>query len=282
MTFSMCAVRSASRCSMWAVSVQMRLVTSRSSWSARSMKAAKFWPRPTGSRMVKRTLPGGTHVRSRYSTACSASTALARPASCAKNSIDARSGKGHAAGSVKSSTASIRGGEAASPLPSSSGTRSGICSFPTLISPNCSAGGAAAAGGRSAQHGSDQAGKSRTHSVRTASTPERSSATARRHSSAINCQPRSKPPSISSSRLRRFAVSSSTSASWTRCASVSRRSCSRSSARRSASSRRSAPCLRADMPPAPPARRRRAASWPPSIPAAPASARVSRRAGAAS
>ena len=46
MTFSMCCVRSASRCSMCSESVQMRLATSCSSKSARCMKAEKFSPRP--------------------------------------------------------------------------------------------------------------------------------------------------------------------------------------------------------------------------------------------
>ena len=59
MTFSMCLVRSANRCSMWPLSVQMRLATNCSSKSARFMNAEKLSPSPTGSMIVKRTLPGG-------------------------------------------------------------------------------------------------------------------------------------------------------------------------------------------------------------------------------
>ena len=70
MTFSMCFVRSASRCSMWPVSVQMRLATSCSSKSARCMKAEKLSPSPTGSMIVKRTLPGGMAVNSRSMALC--------------------------------------------------------------------------------------------------------------------------------------------------------------------------------------------------------------------
>ena len=78
-TFSMCLVRSASRCSMWAVSVQMRLATNCSSKSARCMKAEKLSPSPTGSMIVKRTLPGGMAVNSRSIALCITSTARARP-----------------------------------------------------------------------------------------------------------------------------------------------------------------------------------------------------------
>ena len=59
----MCLVRSARRCSMWMVSVQMRLATNCSSKSARCMKAEKLSPSPTGSMIVKRTLPGGRAVK---------------------------------------------------------------------------------------------------------------------------------------------------------------------------------------------------------------------------
>ena len=147
------------------------------------MNAAKFWPSPTGSRMVKRTLPGGTAVSRRNSTAWSASTALARPASWARKSIDPRSGNGQRAGSVKSATASSRSW-------SSPGTISGICSFPTCNAPKRRAGGTAAAGGRSAQHGSSQAGNSRSLSSRTAATASANSAVAFRQASAIIPQPR--------------------------------------------------------------------------------------------
>ena len=74
-TLSMWSVRSVSRCSMCVGSVQICDVTSFSSWSARCMNAAKFSPRPTGSMIVNRTLPGGRPVRKRSIIAWSASTA---------------------------------------------------------------------------------------------------------------------------------------------------------------------------------------------------------------
>ena len=50
-------------------SVQIRLVTSWSSKSTRCMKAEKLSPKPTGSRIVKRTLEGGIEVSIRSMTA---------------------------------------------------------------------------------------------------------------------------------------------------------------------------------------------------------------------
>ena len=63
-------------------SVQARLVTSLSSWSASCMKGATFWPSPTGSSMVKRSLPGGMVASRRSITACKfwLAAALATPA----------------------------------------------------------------------------------------------------------------------------------------------------------------------------------------------------------
>ena len=98
MTFSMCLVKSASRCSMWAESVQMRLATNCSSKSARCMKAEKFSPSPTGSMIVKRTLAGGMALRSRSIALCISSTALARPGPPAFSSKSEWRGKGQGDG----------------------------------------------------------------------------------------------------------------------------------------------------------------------------------------
>ena len=103
MTFSMCLVRSARRCSMWLVSVQMRLATNCSSKSARCMKAEKLSPSPTGSMIVKRTLPGGIAVNRRSIALCMTSTARARPGPSAFSNSSERRGKGNSTGSAKSS-----------------------------------------------------------------------------------------------------------------------------------------------------------------------------------
>src|SRR5437763_3148030 len=79
------------------------------------MNAAKFCPRPTGSRIVKRTLPGGRAVSRRNITARSASTASVRPASATSKSSDC-SGNGHNAGRLKSGRPD-RDASVPSPLP---------------------------------------------------------------------------------------------------------------------------------------------------------------------
>ena len=88
----MCSVKSVSRLLMCAVSVQIRLDTSRSSKSAKCMKAEKFCPSPVGSMIVKRTLPAGSEVSSRSMTSCSDRIATSRPSASAKYSSDGHSG----------------------------------------------------------------------------------------------------------------------------------------------------------------------------------------------
>ena len=63
------------------------------------MNAAKFSPRPTGSRIVNRTFPGGSPVKNRNITACIEFTAAARPRSAAFHSTAHLSGNGRNAGS---------------------------------------------------------------------------------------------------------------------------------------------------------------------------------------
>ena len=61
------------------------------------MKAEKFSPSPTGSRIVKRTLPGGIAVSIRSMMAWMAWTALARPSPAAFSSNSDAAGKGNRA-----------------------------------------------------------------------------------------------------------------------------------------------------------------------------------------
>ena len=65
------------------------------------MNAAKFSPRPTGSKIVNRTLPGGTEVRNRSISAWSSLTASALPVSAVLIRTDDWIGNGIKAGSSK-------------------------------------------------------------------------------------------------------------------------------------------------------------------------------------
>ena len=111
----------------------MRLETSCSSKSARCMKAEKFSPRPTGSKIVKRILPGGIEVSSRSIEACSDSIALARPASPAFSNSSEWSGSGKSSGRVNSVAGGFRRG--------SSGMPPRILANCTLICPKRTAAG---------------------------------------------------------------------------------------------------------------------------------------------
>src|SRR5919108_5476349 len=106
------------------------------------MKEAKFCPSPTGSMIVKRTLPGGKVVTRRNITVCSSSTAVTLPWSCAVASSPKRSGNDNRAGSEKGSSSLIGRRD-------SRGTASGKRS--TVNSPKRIAGGEGLGGGQSGQ-----------------------------------------------------------------------------------------------------------------------------------
>ena len=84
----MCSVRSANRFSMCGGSVQIRLVTSCSSISARCMNDAKLAPSPTGSRIVNRTVPAGSDVRNRSIAVCNTAVASTRVAAFVRTTSD--------------------------------------------------------------------------------------------------------------------------------------------------------------------------------------------------
>ena len=89
----MCSVTFCRRSRICVASVQMRLLISNSSKSARCISAEKLWPRPTGSIRVNWTRPGVIFVSRRSKIARTKSRAVSRLVESCSTRIEVSRGK---------------------------------------------------------------------------------------------------------------------------------------------------------------------------------------------
>ncbi len=145
------------------------------------MNVEKFWPRPTGSTIVNRTLPGGIAVRNRSMVAWRSWTAGPRPSSAALISREILSGNWRKAGSERDSGVN-------SLSLGSSGTPWGICLSGTVTSPKRRTGGNSAGGVQGSQAEECQGRNIRSLSAVVASSSDLAASRAAFQSSISFCQ----------------------------------------------------------------------------------------------